>query len=158
MQTSKLVAVFAIVLAVGWFAGRIRAIRAEVHSSRARPPPPAAPFSGAVLVGNTLYLSGQLGLEANQQVPASVDAEATNVLGNVQKTLDRSRHDDGRPGVRAGLLRRRRALRRVQQDLSRLLQAGVSRAGVPRLRQAAVRRALRSAGHRGQATTSGFVF
>jgi reactive intermediate/imine deaminase len=45
------------------------------------------PFSGAVLVGDTLYLSGTLGLEANQQVPATAEAEAANVLNNVQKTL-----------------------------------------------------------------------
>jgi 2-iminobutanoate/2-iminopropanoate deaminase len=86
MQTSKLVAVGALVLAIGWLGG------ASAQSGRKYFQPrtaasTAAPFSGAVLVGNTLYLSGQLGLEANQQVPASVEAEATNVLGNVQKLL-----------------------------------------------------------------------
>jgi 2-iminobutanoate/2-iminopropanoate deaminase len=86
MQTSKLVAVGALVLAIGWIGG------ASAQSGRKYFQPrtatsTAAPFSGAVLVGNTLYLSGQLGLEANQQVPASVEAEATNVLGNVQKLL-----------------------------------------------------------------------
>ena len=86
MQTSKLVASGAVVLAIGWYGG------ASAQSGRKYFQPrtvtsTAAPFSGAVLVGNTLYLSGQLGLEANQQVPATVEAEATNVLGNVQKLL-----------------------------------------------------------------------
>ncbi|MDA0313124.1 MAG: RidA family protein [Gemmatimonadetes bacterium] len=48
----------------------------------------ARPFSGAVKVGNTLYLSGTLGLDANQQVPATVEAEARNVLNNVRATLE----------------------------------------------------------------------
>jgi 2-iminobutanoate/2-iminopropanoate deaminase len=86
MQTSKLVAVFVTVLAVGAFAGAsAQAGRKYIQPRNATST--AAPFSGAVLIGDTLYLSGQLGLEANQQVPATVDAEATNVLGNVQKTL-----------------------------------------------------------------------
>lgn len=45
------------------------------------------PFSGAVWVGSTLYLSGALGLE-NGQVPATAEAEATNVLDNVKATLE----------------------------------------------------------------------
>jgi 2-iminobutanoate/2-iminopropanoate deaminase len=86
MQTSKLVAVFVTVLAVGAVAGAsAQAGRKYIQPRNATST--AAPFSGAVLIGDTLYLSGQLGLEANQQVPATVDAEATNVLGNVQKTL-----------------------------------------------------------------------
>jgi len=45
------------------------------------------PFSGAVWVGNTLYLSGQLGLEGGQ-VPETAAAEATNVLNNVKNLLE----------------------------------------------------------------------
>ena len=44
------------------------------------------PFSGAVWVGSTLYLSGALGLE-NGAPPATAEAEATNVLNNIQSTL-----------------------------------------------------------------------
>ena len=47
----------------------------------------ALPFSGAVWVGNTLYLSGQLGLE-NGRPPATADAEATLVLDNVRNLLE----------------------------------------------------------------------
>ena len=46
------------------------------------------PFSGAVRVGNTLYLSGTLGLDPGQQVPATAEAEARNVLDNVRSTLE----------------------------------------------------------------------
>jgi reactive intermediate/imine deaminase len=48
----------------------------------------AAPFSGAVLVGNTLYLSGRIGLTENRQVPASVAEEARLVLDDVKATLE----------------------------------------------------------------------
>ena len=48
----------------------------------------APPFSGAVLVGNTLHLSGTLGLEANRQVPATPEAEARNVLNSIRSTLE----------------------------------------------------------------------
>jgi reactive intermediate/imine deaminase len=46
------------------------------------------PFSGAVLVGNTLYLSGTIGLDANRRVPPTADAEARLVLDNVKRTLE----------------------------------------------------------------------
>jgi 2-iminobutanoate/2-iminopropanoate deaminase len=44
------------------------------------------PFSGAVRVGNTLYLSGTLGLD-NGEVPADPADEARNVLDSVKATL-----------------------------------------------------------------------
>jgi reactive intermediate/imine deaminase len=45
------------------------------------------PFSDAVFVGDTLYLSGKLGLDADRKVPADVEQEARNVLSDMQKTL-----------------------------------------------------------------------
>jgi reactive intermediate/imine deaminase len=48
----------------------------------------AAPFSGAVKVGNTLYISGSLGLDPGQPVPATPEAEARNVLDNIKATLE----------------------------------------------------------------------
>ena len=45
------------------------------------------PFSGAVLAGNTLYISGTLGLDADGEVPVAVDAEARNVLNNIRGQL-----------------------------------------------------------------------
>ena len=45
------------------------------------------PFSGAVLAGNTLYLSGEIGTDANRRVPDTAEAEARAVLDKVQATL-----------------------------------------------------------------------
>jgi enamine deaminase RidA (YjgF/YER057c/UK114 family) len=45
------------------------------------------PFSGAVLAGETLYLSGQLGVTRTQTAPDSVEVEATKVLTAVSDTL-----------------------------------------------------------------------
>ena len=45
------------------------------------------PFSRAVMVGNTLYLSGDIGLDQNMRVPDTAEAEARKVLDNVQATL-----------------------------------------------------------------------
>ena len=47
----------------------------------------AAPFSGAVFVGNTLYLAGEIGTDANNKVPDTADAEAKAVLDKVQARL-----------------------------------------------------------------------
>ncbi len=41
-----------------------------------------------MLVGNTLYLSGTIGLDENQQVPATPEAEARLVLNNMRGTLE----------------------------------------------------------------------
>jgi reactive intermediate/imine deaminase len=46
------------------------------------------PFSGAVQVGNTLYLSGAIGLDANGEVPATAEEEARNVLTRVRGRLE----------------------------------------------------------------------
>ncbi|HIC54069.1 MAG TPA: RidA family protein [Gemmatimonadetes bacterium] len=59
----------------------------EYINARSATDAAAPPFSGAVLAGNTLYLSGTIGLEANQQVPATAEAEARLVLDNVRNTL-----------------------------------------------------------------------
>lgn len=49
--------------------------------------PDALPFSGAVQVGETLYLSGDIGLDANMKVPDSAAAEARLLLDSFQATL-----------------------------------------------------------------------
>jgi 2-iminobutanoate/2-iminopropanoate deaminase len=45
------------------------------------------PFSGAVQVGKTLYLSGEIGLDANNHIPDTPEAEATLLLNRIQNTL-----------------------------------------------------------------------
>lgn len=47
----------------------------------------ALPFSGAVLVGDTLYLSGDIGLDENRQIPDTAEAEARLVMDSIQATL-----------------------------------------------------------------------
>jgi len=47
----------------------------------------AAPFSGAVFAGNTLYLAGEIGTDAGNRVPDSPEAEAKAVLDKVQARL-----------------------------------------------------------------------
>jgi len=45
------------------------------------------PFSGAVQVGKTLYLSGDIGLDATGKVPDTAEAEARLLLDRIQATL-----------------------------------------------------------------------
>lgn len=45
------------------------------------------PFSSAVQVGNTLYLSGDIGVDDKMQVPETAETEATLVLNSIQETL-----------------------------------------------------------------------
>ncbi len=48
----------------------------------------AAPFSDAVLVGDTLYLAGRLGfVPGTRQIPASAEEEARNVLDQFKAVL-----------------------------------------------------------------------
>jgi reactive intermediate/imine deaminase len=46
------------------------------------------PFSGAVRVGDTLYLSGDIGLDEDRKVPPSAKAEARLLLDSIEKTLE----------------------------------------------------------------------
>jgi 2-iminobutanoate/2-iminopropanoate deaminase len=48
------------------------------------------PFSGAVLVGDTLYLSGDIGVDDNQKVPDTAEAEAIAVLTSIRGTLEKA--------------------------------------------------------------------
>jgi 2-iminobutanoate/2-iminopropanoate deaminase len=46
------------------------------------------PFSGAILTGNTLYLSGRIGLDAKTgQAPAAIDDEIRILLDHIKATL-----------------------------------------------------------------------
>lgn len=73
-------------LAIAWFTTpSAQPVRTYVNP---RSPSDAAalPFSGAVLAGDTLYLSGTLGL-VNGQRPDTVEEEARNALTNIQNQL-----------------------------------------------------------------------
>ncbi|HVF38474.1 MAG TPA: Rid family hydrolase [Gemmatimonadaceae bacterium] len=48
----------------------------------------AGPFSAGVLVGNTFYLAGKIGLTADRRVPSDAAEEARLVLNDVRATLN----------------------------------------------------------------------
>ncbi len=49
------------------------------------------PFSDAVMVGNTLYLSGRIGLDSSKRrVPDRIDAEARNLMEDVRAVLQKA--------------------------------------------------------------------
>ena len=84
----KCLSTFALLLAIAGLTSNAAAQAGrEYINARSATDAAAPPFSGAVLAGNTLYLSGTIGLEANQQVPATAEAEARLVLDNVRNTL-----------------------------------------------------------------------
>ena len=74
---------------------------------------PKAPFSGAILSGNTLYVSGRIGIDSKTgNAPANLDEEIKLLLDHVENTLVGG-HDDGRSRVRAGCLHRSFPLRQI---------------------------------------------
>jgi reactive intermediate/imine deaminase len=52
--------------------------------------PNAPPFSGAVRVGDTLYLSGALGLDKDSRVPEDPKEEARLVLDSIHARLEKA--------------------------------------------------------------------
>ena len=63
-----------------------RAINPEFIASNA---PAPGPFSPAVRVGNTLYLSGQLGTDASGVlVKGGIDAETRQVMNNIKTVVE----------------------------------------------------------------------
>ena len=46
------------------------------------------PFSGAVRVGDTLYFSGDIGLDDDRKVPKTAKAEAKLLMDGIQETLE----------------------------------------------------------------------
>jgi 2-iminobutanoate/2-iminopropanoate deaminase len=48
------------------------------------------PFSDGVLVGNTLYLSGRIGLDEFNRIPANIEAEVHNVMESVRVVLQKA--------------------------------------------------------------------
>jgi reactive intermediate/imine deaminase len=87
MQTRTVVMVATVIFAAGWFAGTSAQPARKYFNPRTPADSTAPPFSGGVLAGETLYLAGTIGLEPNQRVPATAEAEARIVLTNVQNTL-----------------------------------------------------------------------
>jgi 2-iminobutanoate/2-iminopropanoate deaminase len=76
------IAVLCAVVAVGFAADR-------QHIVLPRPTGNALPFSDAVKVGDTLYISGNIGLDPKTRKPGSTpEAEARLVMESVKRTLE----------------------------------------------------------------------
>ncbi len=67
--------------------GSFAAAQERSYVNPSSPGGDGSPFSGAVLTGDTLYLSGMLGLE-DGEVPDDPQQEARNVLNSIQTTLE----------------------------------------------------------------------
>ena len=48
------------------------------------------PFSDAVLVGNTLYIAGHIGLDSKGQPPAGAEEEARMVMDSFKQTVEQA--------------------------------------------------------------------
>ena len=52
---------------------------------------PRVPFSDGVLVGNTLYLAGRIGLDSSgKRVPDDIEVEARNLMESVHEVLQKA--------------------------------------------------------------------
>jgi 2-iminobutanoate/2-iminopropanoate deaminase len=85
MSLTALVALTVVVAAMAVTHGQRperRYIAARTAADTGQPP-----FSGAVLAGDTLYLSGALGLTPDGTVPEDVEAEARAVMESVKRNV-----------------------------------------------------------------------
>ena len=79
-------AAFLLVLVGGWAA----VVSAEGNRHvrlKSRDASDLRPFDDAVRVGNTLYLAGRIGLEANGKPPADAAAEVRKVMDDIKAVL-----------------------------------------------------------------------
>lgn len=88
MQVRLFAAGAALILIVGCAASASGRQTRTYVSPRSPADASLPPFSGGVRVGDTLYLSGAIGLDANQRVPDTPEAEARAVLDSVKRTLE----------------------------------------------------------------------
>ncbi len=86
---SNTLSVLALIAALSTLADDTSAQAREYIDGRSADQPTAAPFSGAVLAGNTLYMSGMLGVTRGQR-PATAEEEARNVLESMKRTLEQA--------------------------------------------------------------------
>jgi 2-iminobutanoate/2-iminopropanoate deaminase len=87
-STMRIERLLIIILSIALLASMAMADKpARRYIESSMPAPDARPFSGAVLIGDTLYLSGDIGLEEGNKVPADAKTEAKLVLDSMEKTL-----------------------------------------------------------------------
>jgi reactive intermediate/imine deaminase len=87
-MTSRAIVIAIVAFAAGWTASLPAQQARRYFTPRTPADTTAPPYSGAVLSGDTLYLSGTIGLDANRQVPDTPEAEATNALNNIKASLE----------------------------------------------------------------------
>lgn len=92
MTIPRLFVVLFALAGIGLFASAIFASSDQADSRRYVEPrsssdAAASPFSGAVLVGDTLYLSGNIGLEPGNKVPKEAATEARLLMESYEKRL-----------------------------------------------------------------------
>lgn len=66
----------------------IAASAAERQIIRPKGVPPSANYSAGILVGDTLYISGQAGEDKDGKIPAGFEAEVQQALDNINAVLD----------------------------------------------------------------------
>jgi 2-iminobutanoate/2-iminopropanoate deaminase len=89
MSRCPLVPCLLAVAALTWSASELTAQEARRYvSPRMASDTTALPFSGAVWVGNTLYLSGAIGRTPDRRIPDTAEEEARLVLNNVRAILE----------------------------------------------------------------------
>jgi len=82
------IAAAGVIFAGGWLGGALTAQPVRKYFAAGTMTAVTSPaFSRAVLVGDTLYLSGAIGVDAERRVPDTAEAEAQAVLASVQDTL-----------------------------------------------------------------------
>jgi 2-iminobutanoate/2-iminopropanoate deaminase len=87
MTKLKNLAVAALALTIFTSIGAVAQERTHINPNHPSDPN-VSPFSGAVLTGNTLYISGTLGLDGERQVPSDPALEARNVLNGIKGQLE----------------------------------------------------------------------
>ena len=87
---TRAIAVAVIAFAAGWtvsLPAQPQSIR-RYFSPRTPADTSVPPYSGAVLSGNTLYVSGTIGQNADGSIPDTAEAEARNVLNSVKTSVE----------------------------------------------------------------------
>jgi reactive intermediate/imine deaminase len=86
-MTRRLVTGAVLVFALGVAAGMAAQPARQYFGPRAATDTSAGPFSRAVRAGDTLYLSGAIGLDPQERIPDTAEAEARLVLDDIKSTL-----------------------------------------------------------------------
>ena len=108
------------------------------------------PFSDAVLAGDTLYVSGRIGLDPQTgKPPRELEDEARALMENLCGVLAAAGYSLRETRASNRLRTRRFELWRVQRGLSGLFRWAFAGSGLRRLGALALRRALRADGDRG---------